>query len=79
MGIEDKKSGTAHWNHVAIPDRVKQRAYERWEADGDCWISTYSIGSHGYAQIGWQKRPEKHVVLAHGQLGNMVTVRFRGA
>lgn len=22
-------------------------------ADGDCWISTYSTGSHGYAQIGW--------------------------
>jgi hypothetical protein len=66
MGIEDKKPGPAHWNRVVIPERVKERAHERWEADGDCWISTYSVASHGYAQIGWQNNgKERHVVLAH--------------
>lgn len=65
MGKEEKKQRVAGWNQVVIPDRVKLRAYERWEADGDCWISTYSTGSHGYAQIGWQNPDERHVVLAH--------------
>ena len=57
----------APWNSVAIPARVLERAGTRWEADGDCWISTYSTASHGYAQIGWQDRRkgERNVVLAH--------------
>lgn len=58
MGIEK-------WNRVAIPERVKERAHSRWELDGDCWISTYSSASHGYAQIGWNDPGERHVVLAH--------------
>lgn len=65
MGKEERKQGTSHWNSVTIPERVRERAYERWEADGDCWISTYSVASHGYAQIGWNNKPERHVVLAH--------------
>jgi hypothetical protein len=65
MRNANNRSAPEHWNRVVIPDRVRERAYERWEADGDCWISTYSVASHGYAQIGWNNKPERHVVLAH--------------
>jgi len=58
-------SKTAHWNRTEIPARVQERAHERWEPDGDCWISTYSVASHGYAQVGWQTKRERHLVLAH--------------
>lgn len=55
------------WNSVLVPERVARRAYERVEVDeGGCWISTYSVASHGYAQIGWQDPTGKtHMVLAH--------------
>lgn len=53
------------WNAAVIPERVKRRAYTRWEPDGDCWISTYSTASHGYAQVGWKDGDERGVVLAH--------------
>lgn len=55
------------WNSAPIPLRVQERAGTRWEADGDCWISTYSVASHGYAQVGWQdsSKGERNVVLAH--------------
>lgn len=54
------------WNSVPVPERVAQRAYERVEVDENgCWISTYSVASHGYAQIGWQKDGKTHMVLAH--------------
>ena len=54
------------WNSVPVPERVAQRAYERVEVDENgCWISTYSVASHGYAQIGWQDGGNRHVVLAH--------------
>lgn len=54
------------WNSVPIPERVALRAYERVEVDENgCWISTYSVASHGYAQIGWQTNNSRHVVLAH--------------
>lgn len=40
---------------VPIPARVAARAATRYRpGDGDCLISTYSVASHGYAQIGWQ-------------------------
>lgn len=65
MTNAETRTGPAHWNRVVIPERVKQRAYEKWEADGDCWISTYSTSTHGYAQIGWASPTEKQVVLAH--------------
>lgn len=39
-----------------IPERVAIRAATRYrENESGCWISTYSIGSHGYAQLGWQR------------------------
>jgi hypothetical protein len=45
--------------------RVKIRAAKSWRQFGECRISTYSTGSHGYAQIGWQESGARHVVLAH--------------
>lgn len=51
---------------MEIPGRVMERATEKvaLSASG-CWISGYSVASHGYAQIGWQDNGERHVVLAH--------------
>lgn len=54
------------WNTVSVPERVATRAYTRHEVDeGGCWVSTYSVASHGYAQIGWQNKGDRRVVLAH--------------
>ena len=54
------------WNSVPVPERVALRAFERVEVDEDgCWISTYSVGSHGYAQVGWQDSGKRYTVLAH--------------
>ncbi len=54
------------WNTVSVPERVAERAYTRHEVDeGGCWVSTYSVASHGYAQIGWQNKGDRRVVLAH--------------
>jgi len=54
------------WNTVPVPDRVAQRAITRVvKQDDGCWISAYSIGTHGYAQIGWQDANVRGLVLAH--------------
>lgn len=54
------------WNSVPVPERVAKRAYERVDRDANgCWISQYSVASHGYSQIGWQNRGARHVVLGH--------------
>lgn len=38
-----------------IPARAAQRAYEKFVPDSNgCYISTYSVASHGYAQVGWR-------------------------
>lgn len=51
---------------ILIPDRVAERAATRYiEDQNGCYISTYSVASHGYAQVGWQTSTERHVVLAH--------------
>lgn len=65
MGIVVPRLSRREWNSVQIPQRVQERAGTRWEADGDCWISTYSVASHGYAQVGWQDGQERGLVLAH--------------
>jgi HNH endonuclease len=40
---------------MVIPQRVAHRAFTKWVSGEDgCRISTYSVASHGYAQIGWQ-------------------------
>src|ERR1700739_2732367 len=39
---------------IPVPTRVAERAYLKYERDAnECHISTYSVASHGYAQIGW--------------------------
>src|SRR5258705_11557020 len=39
---------------IPIPRRVAARAfYSRRRGPNGCQISTYSVASHGYAQIGW--------------------------
>ncbi|WP_312802214.1 HNH endonuclease signature motif containing protein [Corynebacterium variabile] len=51
---------------IIIPDRVAKRAGTSYvEDENGCWISTYSVASHGYAQIGWQDGEYRQVVVAH--------------
>lgn len=67
---------TDNWNRVVIPRRVMDRAYAKTTRSiNGCWISGYSVASHGYAQIGWNDGPaDRHVVLAH----RAVWERFKG-
>lgn len=50
-----------------IPERVAHRAANRYVLDSStgCHFSTYSTGSHGYAQIGWHENGERVVTLVH--------------
>lgn len=49
-----------------IPDRVAQRAVSAAvPGPGGCHISTYSVASHGYAQIGWTDDQGRTVTTAH--------------
>ena len=51
---------------IIIPERVAARAATRFVVDEHgCHISTYSVASHGYAQIGWQDGDYRQVVTAH--------------
>lgn len=48
------------------PERVVRRLASRVVAGPDgCVISTYSTGSHGYSQIGWQVDGAKFMRLGH--------------
>lgn len=67
-----------------IPYRVAERAATRYECNEatGCHISTYSVGSHGYAQIGWSNCGKNYATTAHraawvhthGQIEDDVTV-----
>lgn len=50
-----------------VPPHVADRARSKRVLDPDtgCLISTYSVGSHGYAQIGWNWECERIVTLVH--------------
>lgn len=49
-----------------IPARVAQRAFESWlPGPNGCHISTYSVQSRGYAQIGWWADGKTHGTTAH--------------
>lgn len=51
---------------IVIPDRVAKRAGTSYvEDENGCWISAYSVASHGYAQIGWRDGDYRQVVVAH--------------
>lgn len=62
-----------HWNTIAVPERVARRAVENIDKQADgCWISRYSVSTHGYAQIGWavpeserRGKAKSEMVLAH--------------
>jgi hypothetical protein len=55
------------WGMRPIPGHVARRALTRYVVDEDgCHVSTYSVASHGYAQIGWQSKAEGRAgTLAH--------------
>lgn len=61
------------WNSVIVPEHVARRALTNVDRQPDgCWISRYSVASHGYAQIGWSIPKAKRrngtrnsMVLAH--------------
>ncbi|MDA8440468.1 MAG: HNH endonuclease signature motif containing protein [Propionibacterium sp.] len=42
---------------MVIPERAALRAATAYVVDeaSGCWISTYSCGSHGYAQVSWDE------------------------
>jgi hypothetical protein len=51
----------------SIPERVYQRLLawaDRDESTG-CLVSRYSVGSHGYAQVGWVDAGKRTMMLAH--------------
>ena len=68
---------------IIIPDRVAERAATRFfVAENGCHVSTYSVASHGYAQIGWKDGDYRQMVVAHraawvhvnGQIPEGVTI-----
>lgn len=48
-----------------VPDRVIERVMARVERAGECIVSTYSTGSHGYAQVGWHADGRVMMTLCH--------------
>lgn len=51
---------------LIIPERAARRAATAYvENENGCWISTYSTGSHGYAQIGWNEDGRIRATTAH--------------
>lgn len=49
-----------------IPQRVAERAATSFiENEAGCYISTYSTGSHRYAQIGWSENGKTQMTTAH--------------
>lgn len=52
---------------LTIPLRAAARAAAKYvvEPDTGCWESTYSVGSHGYAQIGWDDGGTRRCTTAH--------------
>ncbi len=44
-----------------IPPAAAERASTKFvESSDGCFISTYSVASHGYAQIGWDNKKDGH-------------------
>ena len=37
----------------------------KWHPEGECWISDYSLGSHGYAQVGWVEDGVRGMTVCH--------------
>jgi hypothetical protein len=47
------------------PARVVARLLANVEQAGDCLLSNYSTGSHGYSQIGWHEAGRRVMALGH--------------
>jgi len=47
------------------PQRVIDRVLGRITVVDGCWISQYSVGSHGYAQVGWHQDGSVRMTLCH--------------
>ena len=47
------------------PLRVVARVLSKAHLDGDCLVSDYSTGSHGYSQIGWHVGSRRVARLGH--------------
>lgn len=51
---------------IPIPARVTARAFTKWTPGRQgCRISTYSVASHGYSQIGWQDGKHLYCTTVH--------------
>lgn len=49
-----------------VPDRVIERVRDHVAmGPKGCWISTYSVANHGYAQVGWHDENGRWVTLCH--------------
>ncbi len=48
-----------------VPERVIAKALAHVTRQGDCVVSLYSRGSHGYAQIGWHHGGRRTMALVH--------------
>jgi hypothetical protein len=54
------------WGSWPIPERVCERVLAKVVmGPNGCHISTYSVASHGYAQVGWTDERGRTVTLAH--------------
>lgn len=58
-----------------VPERVAKRVISKVAMGRrGCHISTYSVASHGYAQVGWHEGGQRYVTLCHRVIWNW----FRG-
>ena len=53
---------------MEIPEEVYQRIVTNADRVDGHLISRYSVGSHGYAQIGWTAKGKRTVTIAHRAL-----------
>jgi hypothetical protein len=57
---------TRQGRSVLIPEDVAARAaLNAVPGTRGCLISTYSVGSHGYAQVGWMRTTGRGMTTAH--------------
>ena len=78
------KALSSPYIETSIPAIVYARtqSHAEWDRATGCLVSRYSVGSHGYAQIGWQHGEDRTVTLAHraawiytfGPIANGMTV-----
>ena len=45
--------------------RAQERAAKKYIVVGDCWETTYSVGSHGYGQVGWSVKGKNYGTTTH--------------